>query len=413
MSRSSPRGLGSAIVGRPGWRRLLAAAGIVAAHGLAIIALQRYSEQPRPGASPPTSLRVTLMPARPPASPAPQPAVEAAVEAAAVAPAPPAPPAVPPEVAAPASTPPPESGLPLEWGPAAVEGAAAGAVIEEPVPAPAEPDVTAAPMPPDAGAPRVPDAPAPPSAEPEPTPATLPPEIAMSREPPAATAAAGAMAPSWPMPTAVAHRFRVFYGDYREGQAVAELAYSLELVEGRYLLKAEARATGLTALFWSGALTQRSSGRIGPAGLEPDRYVEQRGRRPERWASIDRGRAVASFSGGERVPLVPGTQDRLSVLVQLGLIARAQPGRVANGQQIELPELGNRAIAAVRYTSLGDEVLSIDDATLRALHLQRRDGEAGRMTTVDIWLGYDQDLMPVRIRFTDPGGRVLDQILAP
>jgi len=302
----------------------------------------------------------------------------------------------------------PETAPPASW-PSTPEGDDAVTVIAPPASAVADPREPAGGLPPTASlAPDPNHEPTTPPADPEPAVAAVAQRAAGSSLEPVPQAS-----PPLPLPAAVSRRFRVFYGDYRDGQAVAELAYALEITDGRYRLTTEARATGLTALFWSGALTQRSSGRVGPAGLEPDRYVEQRGRRPERWASIDRGGAVASFSGGERVPLVPGTQDRLSALVQLGLIARAQPRQAASGQQIELPELGNRAIAAVRYASLGDEVLSTDSGELRALHLQRRDGEAGRVTTVDIWLGYDQGLMPVRIRITDPGGRVLDQILAP
>jgi hypothetical protein len=389
---------------------VLAVAGIAAAHGLVIVALQRYSAQPRSGPpAPQAELRVTLMPS-PPSSPPPT-GLPAAPSSLPIAP-PPQPPAVP---AAAAQTPAmraeaalPEAAPPVSW-PSTPEGDDAVTAVAPPAAAVADPQAPASAPPPTAS--RAPD----PNDESSARPAA--PEPALTA---AARSAAGSSlepapqaSPPLPPPSAVSRRFRVFYGDYRDGQAVAELAYSLEITDGRYRLTTEARATGLTALFWSGALTQRSSGRVGPAGLEPDRYVEQRGRRPERWASIDRGGAVASFSGGERVPLVPGTQDRLSALVQLGLIARAQPRRAASGQQIELPELGNRAIAAVRYASLGDEVLSTEDGELRALHLQRRDGEAGRVTTVDIWLGYDQGLMPVRIRLTDPGGRVLDQILAP
>ena len=412
MSGPSQRGVGPAAFGGTARRRVLAVAWIVAAHGLAIVALQRYSAQPR--SSPPSAqaeLRVTLMP--PPSLPST--ALPGAPRSSPVRP-PPQPPAVPvsaahtpaiPPVAAPPEAAPPEAAPPAS-GPSPTDGGDSVAVIAPPTSSEADPQAPAGVLAPTAS-------PLPgPSDEPSARPADPEPAVAAAA---AARSAAGsspeAASPPLPLPSAVSRRFRVFYGDYRDGQAVAELAYSLEITDGRYRLITEARATGLTALFWSGALTQRSSGRVGAAGLEPDRYVEQRGRRAERWASIDRGGAVASFSGGERVSLVPGTQDRLSALVQLGLIARAQPRRAASGQQIELPELGNRAIAAVRYASFGDEVLNTDNGELRALHLQRRDGDAGRVTTVDIWLGYDQDLMPVRIRITDPGGRVLDQILAP
>jgi hypothetical protein len=208
-------------------------------------------------------------------------------------------------------------------------------------------------------------------------------------------------------------RFQVHYGDYAEGNVVAELDYALEVEQDRYRLRTEARAVGLTALFWSGALTQASAGRLGVDGLEPERYVEQRGRRPERRTSIDRATGIAVFPAGERAPLVAGVQDRLSMLIQLGLIARAQPQRMAAGRRIEVPELGSRAISPAVFMSRGDESLATDRGPLRTLHLERRDGDPARDPRVDVWLGYDHGLMPVRIRLTDPGGRVLDQVLVP
>jgi hypothetical protein len=379
-------------------RRVVAIATIVAMHALALIALNRYTTQPRPSApQPPGQLSVAILPPPPPlavsqtaptrpvARPVAAPPVPAPSEIASEAPAPPTAAVEPPPVAQ----------------PQLADGAGTGASV------PAQPNgeraVTA----------EAPDEPAITGAL-----AVARPEPARDSEPPSTPQAAGdstsvAPPPVLPPPQPVARRFRVFFGDYHDGQSVAELAYSLEIADGRYRLQSQARAVGLTALFWSGALTQQSTGRIGPQGLEPERYTEQRGRRPERWASADRVAGTASFSGGERAALPPGTQDRLSVLVQLGLIARAQPQRLLAGRHLDLPEFGNRAIATVRYVSLGDEVLATDEGQLRTLHLRRQDGDSGRATTIDIWLGYDQGLMPVRIRLTDPGGRVLDQILVP
>jgi len=189
--------------------------------------------------------------------------------------------------------------------------------------------------------------------------------------------------------------------------------YTVETDGDRYRLRTEGRAQGLTALLYSGVMTQASSGRLGPNGLMPERFTEQRGKRAERWSSIDYAVAQASFSGGQQVPLVPGTQDRLSILIQLGLIARAQPQRLAAGQSIAIPELGSRSIDTAVFVSQGDEVLQTPAGALHTVRLSRHDGDPSRDPKVDVWLGYDHHLAPVRIRLTDVGGRVLDQVLAP
>jgi hypothetical protein len=133
----------------------------------------------------------------------------------------------------------------------------------------------------------------------------------------------------------------------------------------------------------------------------PEHFVEQRGKRPERWSAIDYTSVQVSFSGGQRVPLQPGSQDRLSMLLQLGLILRAQPQRLAAGQSITIPELGSRSIDAAVFGSEGNEVLETPSGPLQTVHLVRRDGDPARDPKVDVWLGYDHHFKPVRIRLTD------------
>lgn len=216
-----------------------------------------------------------------------------------------------------------------------------------------------------------------------------------------------------PQPPVGHWRFEVHYGDYADGHQVASLDYSITHDGRRYRLRSEGRAEGLTALLYSGVLTQSSVGRLSDAGLEPERYAEQRGRRPERWASVDRAAGRVSFSGGESLPLISGAQDRLSVLVQIGLIARASPARVAAGGVLELPELTLRTIERARYESRGDVILSTARGPIRALRLERVAPRRTEDPRIEVWLGYDRGMLPVRIRLTDVGGRVLDQISPP
>lgn len=216
-----------------------------------------------------------------------------------------------------------------------------------------------------------------------------------------------------PQPPVGHWRFEVHYGDYADGHQVASLDYSITHDGRRYRLRSEGRAEGLTALLYSGVLTQSSEGRLSAAGLEPERYAEQRGRRPERWASVDRAAGRVSFSGGESLPMVAGVQDRLSVLVQIGLIARASPARVEAGSALELPELGSRSIERARYESRGEVTLTTARGPIRALHLERVAPRRAEDPRVEVWLGYDRGMLPVRIRLTDVGGRVLDQISPP
>lgn len=232
-----------------------------------------------------------------------------------------------------------------------------------------------------------------------------------SRSEPGGQARAPGHAGPLPAPLEGRWRFGVYYGSYERGMRVASIELSLQLTGSRYLLQSAGRAEGLVALVWSGVLAQKSEGLVTPAGLAPERYWEQRGKRPERWAALDRRRREISFSSSDPVPLVDGVQDRLSVMVQLGLLARAGPQRLAPGRAVELPELHSRRVERSRWLSHGDDALRGPDGALRALHLERTGPYEPGDARVDLWLGYDLQLMPVRLRLSDPDGRVLDQLI--
>lgn len=220
-------------------------------------------------------------------------------------------------------------------------------------------------------------------------------------------------APPLPPPPAQAlWRYRVYSGDYLEDRQVASMDYRFSHDGRRYRFTLAGRAEGLTAWLYSGALVQTSEGTIGGAGLQPERYAEQRGKRAERAFAVDRVRRELVRGDDPRLPVPPGAQDRLSSLVQLGLLARAMPERVVAGAVLELPELSFSGIETVRYRSAGRVVLALPGGgEMPALHLVRERGPSDREPGVEVWLGYDHALLPVRVRLTDAGGRVLDQFL--
>jgi hypothetical protein len=206
-------------------------------------------------------------------------------------------------------------------------------------------------------------------------------------------------------------RLRVYLGDYTIAQPVARLQIEVEVVPPHYRLRSKGEAEGLIALFYSGTLTQESRGRIGPTGLLPEQYVETRGGRRQRSVRFDHEAMQLLPTDAPEVVLPEGTQDRLSVLFQLGLIVRANPQRFVAGARIELPVATLREVRLERFEVMGDEVLIVNDRPWRALHLKRPLIQAGRDPSVQVWLGYDADLQPIRIRLEDAKGQVLDQVI--
>jgi hypothetical protein len=216
-----------------------------------------------------------------------------------------------------------------------------------------------------------------------------------------------------PLPASQQHRFRVYWGDYTEARSVARLEYRLVSDGEHYEVRTSAEAEGLISLVYAGTLTQVSTGRLGPGGLEPLRYAEQRGRRPERAVGFDpvARRLVPTGGRGPSVPMPPGTQDRLSVLYQIGLLARAEPHRFVAGATRELPVATLREVRLERFEVVGDEWLLASGGPIRALHLHRPPPPGTDDPRIDVWLGYDLEMLPVRLRVEDADRRVLDQVI--
>lgn len=234
---------------------------------------------------------------------------------------------------------------------------------------------------------------------------------APSAEPSAAEPAPSAAPLPAPSETRSTRRFRVYFGDYTVGQSVARMQFQLEVAAPHYVLRTVGEAEGLLALVYSGALTQESRGRIGLQGLEPEQYEEIRGSRRARSVRLDRSSGMLLPQGGAPVAMPPGTQDRLSVLFQLGLMARDQPERFIAGRSVDVPVAGLRDVRLERFDIVGEAVLIVRDRPVRALHLRRDALAGGRDPSVQVWLGYDADLHPVRVRLEDARGQVLDQVI--
>lgn len=205
--------------------------------------------------------------------------------------------------------------------------------------------------------------------------------------------------------------FRVYYGDYTAGQPVARLRLELEVSGSAYVLRSMGEAEGLMSLFYSGTLIQESRGQLLPQGLAPQQYSEIRGSRRERTVRFDHQQHQLLRLNAPPVVLPDGTQDRLSVLYQLGLLAQGKAERFLPGEVVDLPVAGFSEVRRERFQVMGEEVLMVGNRSYRSLHLKRPALPGGRDPSVEVWLGYDASLQPVRIRLEDARGQILDQVI--
>jgi len=144
---------------------------------------------------------------------------------------------------------------------------------------------------------------------------------------------------------------------------------------------------------------------VGPAGLMPDRMVEQRQGRDLAAVNFQRDKGLVSFSGpSTTLPLPPGAQDRASWLLQLPMLAAAVQAHWAAGHStLSLPVFTTRGEDQLwRFTVVAEETLpGPQGAPVRTWRLVR-EPVGPYDSRVEVWLARDHGLVPWRLRFTTP-----------
>lgn len=160
----------------------------------------------------------------------------------------------------------------------------------------------------------------------------------------------------------------------------------------RYELSLRSLVGGAEALGWL------SRGGFDAHGLAPERYVARR--RGRDWQAVnflrEAGRIIFSASTVE-LPLLPGAQDRVSWMLQVTAILRANPALAAPGSEISMWVLGARGEAEVwTFVAQAPATLELPIGRVEgALHLVR-EPRRPYDTQVQIWLDPAREHLPVR-----------------
>ncbi len=168
---------------------------------------------------------------------------------------------------------------------------------------------------------------------------------------------------------------------------------------GRYTLNSSTRSVLYKA-------RQDSRGTVQGRALKPGEYVEQNQRRDATTTTIDWPAGTVRFSAAPNAPgqVAPLLQDRLSMLLQLG--ERVQHQRDGD---VVLPVAGTRSVAEYRFERRGKESVELPAGTFDTVRLQRRD--LARNESIDVWLAPGTCWLPVKLRYTDDRGYVVENLL--
>lgn len=152
---------------------------------------------------------------------------------------------------------------------------------------------------------------------------------------------------------------------------------------------------------------QRSTGDLGSHGLEPRRFVDERGGRGQRAANFRRDERELSFSAStERVPLPDGLQDRLGWLVQIvGVMNARTAADQLRDEPIVVGVAGLRG-GVTRWTFDVQADAAADPPAWRLV----REPQGPYDTRVELWLDTSPPHWPLRLRYTEARGDALDLV---
>ncbi|MES2831909.1 MAG: DUF3108 domain-containing protein [Pseudomonadota bacterium] len=161
----------------------------------------------------------------------------------------------------------------------------------------------------------------------------------------------------------------------------------------------------------------RSQGNIDRGGLAPALYFEKNARRAETITRFERNpepdtsQTIFFSANAGTAPLIPGAQDRASILWQLAGLARATNASFISNGRLEILVAGVRDAEPWQIDVLGEEWIDIDIESgrqTRAWHLVRSPRPGTRDKRIDIWLAPDRQWYPVKLRYTEINGDYLD-----
>jgi hypothetical protein len=195
------------------------------------------------------------------------------------------------------------------------------------------------------------------------------------------------------------------------------LSYSLHrgLLSGEGQLEWRPQGAGYTlSLMGSVAgfrwLEQRSVGTLNHHGLAPQQFSDQRGRNSQTATILNTEKRIA-YSHAADAPWVPGTQDRLSWMIQLPAIISRLP--VANNpeQRIILYITGARSDADIwRFRFVSMETVSTPLGPIMS-HKWVREPRRELDSSVEVWLDPTRHYLPVRAQIGATDGAAIELLL--
>jgi hypothetical protein len=167
-----------------------------------------------------------------------------------------------------------------------------------------------------------------------------------------------------------------------------------------------------------GPFVFESRGSVDAYGVAPSIYWTQRGTKPPRYSRFDRDQNGAGKMFFSEKPeftpdLLPGTQDRFSLMFQLASLLNGSDKIDEAGTIRGIPVVDYNTLEMWQFKSYGEQnsedIPSLGKSVNRHYALMQRESNPFKRQ-VDIWLAKDLDWLPGRMRSIEANGRTLELI---
>lgn len=178
---------------------------------------------------------------------------------------------------------------------------------------------------------------------------------------------------------------------------------SLEHDGKTYSVVSDTKTVGVAALFYKLNVKRESRGLLTASGLRPLRYEENNSRKPRRTADFDWSAGQVKLTDGDNIQVAPLSANTFDPTSLPYAFAFAQ----SNQDSMTVFVADGRRVADYEYRIIGKETLKTPLGEMETLHFQKV-READDKRGLEFWLAVDRHFLPVRIRYVEKNGTVVD-----
>lgn len=171
----------------------------------------------------------------------------------------------------------------------------------------------------------------------------------------------------------------------------------------KYSVVSETKTVGVAALFYKLNIRRESRGLLTSGGLRPLQFEEKNSRKPRRAADFDWDAGQVKLTDGDKIETVPLSANTFDPTSLPYAFAFAQ----SNQESMKVFVADGRRLADYEYRIIGKETLKTPLGKLETLHFQKV-READDKRGLEFWLSVDRHFLPVKIRFVEKNGTMVD-----